>query len=44
MGLHSHGRLLALPTNISLEWKGIEVVNTIAYYDAAIITIINIVL
>ncbi len=36
MGLHSNGRLLALPTNIS--HCEIELKNTIAYYDTATIT------
>ena len=32
------GRLLALPTNISLGWKWMEAGNTLAYYGAATIT------
>jgi hypothetical protein len=32
--LHS-GRLLALTSNIKLGWKGMEVANTLAYYDTA---------
>jgi hypothetical protein len=31
----SIGRLLALPTNIKLGWKRIEVANTLAYYHTA---------
>jgi len=38
--LHSD-RLLALPTNIRLEWKGIEVANARAYYDTATITAVK---
>ncbi len=37
MELHSDGRLLALPTNIRLGWKQLEVANTLAYYDTTII-------
>ncbi len=36
-GLHSNGRPLALPTNIRLGWKQMEVANTLAYYDTTII-------
>jgi hypothetical protein len=28
-----HGRLLALPTNIRLGWKGLPWTNTLAYYS-----------
>ncbi len=35
--LHSNSRLLALPANIRLEWKGMAVVNTLAYYVTATI-------
>ncbi len=38
IGLHSIGKLLALPANIRLGWKQIAVTNTLAYYDAATIT------
>ncbi len=31
-GLHSKGRLPALPANIGLEWKRRKVGNTLAYY------------
>ncbi len=37
MGLHSNGRLLALPTNNVLGWKRMAVTNTLAYYDMATI-------
>ncbi len=39
-GLHSNGRLLALPTNIRLGWKWMEEANTLAYYYTARITAI----
>ncbi len=32
------GSLLVLPTNIRLGWKSMQVANTLAYYDTAIIT------
>jgi hypothetical protein len=38
MGLHSNGRLLALPTNVILGWKLMAVVNALAYYDTESIT------
>jgi hypothetical protein len=41
-GLHSNGRLIALPTNIRLGWKKMEKANTLAYYDTAIITVIKV--
>ncbi len=41
IGLHSNGRLLALPANISLEWKLIPLSNTPAYYDVAKITAVK---
>ncbi len=31
-GAPLYGRLLALPTNIRLDWKGLTGTNTIAYY------------
>jgi hypothetical protein len=31
------GSLLVLPTNIRLVWKSMQVANTLAYYDTAII-------
>ncbi len=27
------GRLIALPTNISLDWEGLQGTSTLAYYD-----------
>ncbi len=39
--LHSNGRLLALPSNIRLGWKCMEVTNTRAYYDTATITAVK---
>ncbi len=35
------GSLLVLPTNIRLEWKSMQVANTLAYYDTGIITAIK---
>ncbi len=35
MGLHSNGRLIALPTNNGLGWKRMAVTNTLAYYNMA---------
>jgi hypothetical protein len=35
------GSLLVLPTNIRLGWKSMQVANTLAYYDAAIITTVK---
>jgi hypothetical protein len=40
-GLHS-GRLPALPANVRHGWKGIEVANTLAYYDTANITALKV--
>jgi hypothetical protein len=31
-GLHSKVRLIALPSNISLNWKRLTVANTLVYY------------
>jgi hypothetical protein len=28
-----YGRLLAFPTNIRLDWKGLPGTNTLAYYE-----------
>jgi hypothetical protein len=39
MSIHS-GRLLALLTNIRLEWRYMTVSNTIAYYDMITITFV----
>jgi hypothetical protein len=39
--LHSNGRLLALPANIRLRWKGMAVANTLAYYITATITAVK---
>ncbi len=43
MGLHCNGRLLALPANIILGWKGWGVTNTntLAYFDTAKITAVK---
>ncbi len=38
--LHS-GRLQVFPTNIRLDWKWVEVANTLAYYDTATITAVK---
>jgi len=38
LGLHSDGRLQALPVNIRLGWKCIAVASTQAVYNMAIIT------
>ncbi len=35
------GSLLVTPTNIRLGWKSVQVANTLAYYDTAIITAIK---
>jgi hypothetical protein len=35
------GRLLALPTNIRLDWKGSPGTNTLAYYENSEITVIK---
>ncbi len=35
------GSHLVLPTNIRLGWKSIQVANTLAYYDTAIITAVK---
>ncbi len=36
MELHSNGRLLPLPTIITLGWRETEVANTLAYYNMAV--------
>ncbi len=36
-----YGRLLALPTNTGLGWKGLPRANTLAYYENLEITAIN---
>ncbi len=41
MGLHCSGRLLALPTNIRLEWNLMAATNTLAYYEMAKITAVK---
>jgi hypothetical protein len=41
MELHSNGRLLDLPVNIRLGWKSVEIANTLAFYNAAIITAVK---
>jgi len=41
MGVHSSGRLLALPIIIRLRWKRMEVANTLAYYVIATMTTIE---
>ncbi len=35
------GSLLVLPSNIRLGWKSMQVANTLAYYDTAIIVAIK---
>ncbi len=35
------GSLLVLPTNIRQGWKSMQVANTLAYYDMAIITAVK---
>ncbi len=35
------GSLLVMPTNIRLGWKSVQVANTLAYYDTAIITAVK---
>ncbi len=40
-GLHSKGRVLALPTNISLGWKWLTLTNTLAYYATEFITAVK---
>ena len=37
---HSGSRLV-LPTNIRLGWKSMQVANTLAYYDTAIISTVK---
>jgi hypothetical protein len=39
--LHYNCSLLALPTKIRLGWKRMEVVNTLAYYDTATLTVVK---
>ncbi len=39
--LHSNGRFLALPSNVRLVWKWVQVANTLTYYDAATITAVR---
>ncbi len=38
---HFNGRLLALPPNIRLTWKGVAMANTLAFYDTATITVVK---
>jgi hypothetical protein len=33
--------VLVLPTNTRLKWKSMQVANTLAYYDTAIITVVK---
>ncbi len=40
-GFHFNGKLLALPTNIILEWEWVEVANAVAYYDTVTITVVK---
>jgi hypothetical protein len=40
-GLHSKGRLLALPTNIKLGWKSLTVTNTLAYFITELVTAVK---
>ncbi len=39
MRLQSNGRLVALPSNIRLGWKCVEVANALARYDVTTITV-----
>ncbi len=41
MVLHSNGRLLALRSKIRLEWKCMEVADTLAYYNTEKIMIVK---
>jgi hypothetical protein len=38
LGLNTRGRILALHSSIILEWKGLTVINTSAYYNKELIT------
>jgi hypothetical protein len=40
-GLHSEGRIMALPTNARLGWEGLIVTNTLAYYCTEFVTAIK---
>ncbi len=40
-GLRSKGRLVALPTIISLRWNPLTVTNTLACYDTEFITTVK---
>ncbi len=40
-GLHSKGRLRALPVNIILECKCLNMTNTSAYFDAELLTAVE---
>ncbi len=40
-GAQLYGRLLALPTNIRLGWKGLPGTNALAYYEKAQLTAIK---
>jgi hypothetical protein len=42
IGLHSNGRLRALPTNINLEWNQMEGANTLAYYATEVTTVVKV--
>jgi hypothetical protein len=41
MGLHSDGRLQAMPANIRPGWKWMATANTLAYYNTETITAIK---
>ncbi len=41
MRLHTYDRLLTLPANVRLGWKGTDVSNTLAYFDTATIMAVN---
>jgi hypothetical protein len=43
-GLHYNVWFLAVLTNSRLEWKGMAVANTLAYYNAATITGVKVLL
>jgi hypothetical protein len=40
-GAPLYGRLLALPTNIRLGWKGLPETNALAYYEKAQLTAVK---
>ncbi len=40
-GAPLNGKLLALPTNIRLDWKGLPFANAIAYYENSLLTAVK---